>query len=242
MNSSFPRKIYRFGIDFDLTLVDSLWPWIEWFNFHLDKMNAFARCDGSTLAELITKECYLSFPGEQLADLMNQRQVHLVKEDQLDPMSYWRQRDLYDAMKPLAGAREFFLNIQEHMMRHCGFGDVEFVCVTKCEPEHEHSKRRFIATHFSDLFSGFLSTDDKHLVAMDCLIDDNPKYVKPCNDNGIFQIYVPQGRVQVFDHAQFCEEYLTVQQDPDHENHFAFLNKHVNDIASMLIRHQNYIR
>ncbi|AVO23006.1 hypothetical protein HWB57_gp166 [Erwinia phage vB_EamM-Bue1] len=243
MNSFFPKKIFRVGVDFDLTMVDSLWPWIQWFNTHLERMNAFASCDGSQQAILITHECYLAFPGEQLADLMNERQAHLVVEDRLNPMAYWRQHDLYDNMQPLAGAREFFTALQKRMMTYHGFMDVEFVCVTKCEPEHELSKRRFVETHFSDLFNGFVSTDDKHLVSMDCLIDDNPKYVKPCNENGIFQIYVPQGQVKEFTHVDdFCEEYFTVAPSAEFENHFGYLNQQVDAIADMLGRHYNYIR
>lgn len=240
--SGIRSKIFRFGVDFDLTLVDSLWPWILWFNLHLERMNAFAYSDGSKRAELITKECYQAFPGEQLADLMNQRQDHLLKGDRLEPMVYWRQADLYDNMTPLKYSREFFTGMKHHMSIR-GF-DVEYVCVTKCEPEHEHSKRRFISSHFSDLFSGFVSTDDKHLVKMDCLIDDNPKYVKPCNENDIFQIYVPQGRVQTFDHVEdFCEEYLTIPPlMPGYVNHFACLLEMEGALADMLIRHYNYVR
>lgn len=241
MNSYHPRKIYRIGVDFDLTLVDSLWPWVDWFNKHLEIVNTYSRYEGRK-PEIITRECYLTFPGEQLADLMNQRQSVLIPQDKLDPMSYWRQRDLYDKMVPLAGACEFFEALERRLMKYCGFMDVEFVCVTKCEPEHEHSKRRFIPSHFGNLFNGFVSTDDKHLVAIDCLIDDNPKYVKPCNENGIFQIYVPQGRVQTFEHTGFCEEYLTVPPNTEYGNHFAFLLAHVNDVVDMLMRHHNYVR
>lgn len=241
MNSYSPCNIYRIGVDFDLTIVDSLWPWVEDFNQYL---HTFEKIRGKPHAKPITRECYASFRGQHLGTLMNERQAHLDPEDHYDTMLFWRKKDLYDNMKPLAGAREFFENFKKVFlaMNEGHFNDVEFVCVTKCEPEHEHSKRRFIPSHFGDLFSGFVSTDDKHLVAMDCLIDDNPKYVKPCNDNGIFQIYVPQGHVEMFSHgAGFCEEYLTVAPDPEHENHFSFLNAHVREIADILMRHYNYV-
>lgn len=241
--SGIRRKIFRFGVDFDLTLVDSLWPWIVWFNSYLNKMALLHPQDyGSQLkAATITEDCYLNFTGEQLADLMNERQAYLHPLHRVNALSYWRQADLYDNMTPLKYSREFFTGMKHHMSIR-GF-DVEYVCVTKCEPEHEHSKRRFISSHFGDLFSGFVSTDDKHLVKMDCLIDDNPKYVKPCNENDIFQIYVPQGHVRTFDHVEdFCEEYLTIPRMPGYVNHFACLLEMEGALADMLIRHYNYVR
>lgn len=252
MNNFFSKKkgspIYRIGVDFDLTLVDSLHPWIDWFNKLTEEKVELVNRDlifwGEPIIKFkpITKACYTDFKGD-LAILMRDRQSYLPLGYQFDPMSWWRQQDLYCEMQPLVGALTWMMLVRETLVNHHDFSAVEFVCVSKCEPEHERSKRRFLPTHFPDVFNGFVSTDDKHLVAVDCLIDDNPKYVIPCRDNGIFQIYVPQGNYELFpDGADFVDEMLFVKPDHGMTNHFEYLIANNSDICDMLHRHYNYVR
>lgn len=236
--------IYRIGVDIDLTLVDTLWPWINWFNEKAK--NAF---DLSPLYwgptgnkfQPISRQCYLDFKGD-LAILMRERQIGINEILKFEPMSFWRQEDLYDDMSPLPGSMEFLTGLYRSLMATERFSDVQFVAISKCEPEHERSKRRFIEREFKDMFSGFVSTDEKHLVAIDCLLDDNPKYVQSCRDNSIFQIYVPQGNYEFFDkHNEFVDEMLSVSP-VEGVNHFQQMIPNIDGITNMLVQHFSYVR
>lgn len=242
--------MYRFLVDVDLTLVDSLSPWVQWFNE--DNLIVSKHCDGHGPAPFrpITKECYMSHAGD-LAILMRERAhpAWLMNHVNLggnqvttptgrDPMDWWRRPDLYAKMNPLPGAYEFLVNIKKIMQE--SFSQVEFIAVSKCEPEHERSKRQFVYDKFPGIFSGFVSTDEKHLLAGDVLIDDNPKYVEPCNMNNIFVIFVPQGNYEKLDLSD-SEDMLYIKP-VDGQNHFDFLNYNIVEVANRLIGHYQYVR
>lgn len=243
-------SLYRVLVDVDLTLVDSLSPWVQWFNE--ENIAASKHCDGHGPAPFqpITKECYMAHAGD-LAILMRERAhpAWLYRDVQLglhkqrassgnDPMDWWRRPDLYAKMNPLPGAFEFLVNLKKVLLED--FDNVEFIAVTKCEPEHERSKRQFVYDKFPGIFNGFVSTDEKHLLAGDVLIDDNPKYVEPCNMNNIFVIFVPQGNYEKLDLSD-SEEMLYIKP-VEGKNHFDFLNYNIIEVVNRLIGHYQYVR
>lgn len=243
--------LYRILVDVDLTLVDSLSPWVQWFNE--DNIAAAATATGeqkSVQFQPITKECYMSHAGD-LAILMRERahpawttrRVYVAGQwmdasTGRDPMDWWRRPDLYAKMNPLPGAYEFLVNLKKILLE--SFDNVEFVAVTKCEPEHERSKRQFIYDKFPGVFSGFVSTDEKHLLAGDVLIDDNPKYVEPCGLNNIFTIFVPQGNYEKLDLSN-SEDMLYIKP-VEGQNHFDFLNHNIIEVVNRLVGHYQYVR
>lgn len=242
--------LYRLLVDIDLTIVDSLSPWVDWFNVSNAKAAAdnMGCHDYPSTFQPITKECYMSHAGD-LAILMRERahpawltrRVFVAGQwmdspTGRDPMDWWRNPDLYAKMTPLPGAVEFLTNLKAALKEK--FEDVELVAVSKCEPEHERSKRQFINHHFPNMFAGFISTDEKHMLAGDCLIDDNPKYVTPCGDNGIFVIFVPQGNYE-----KLClsnsEDMLYVKHE-DGANHFDFLSRNFSSVIDSMCAHYNH--
>lgn len=242
--------LYRVLVDVDLTLVDSLSPWVKWFNE--DNLSVSKHYDGHGPAPFqpITKECYMAHAGD-LAILMRERAhpAWLYREVQLglhkqrvpsgnDPMDWWRRPDLYAKMNPLPGAFEFLVNLKKLLLED--FDNVEFIAVSKCEPEHERSKRQFVYDKFPGIFNGFVSTDEKHLLAGDVLIDDNPKYVEPCGLNNIFVIFVPQGNYEKLDLSN-SEDMLYIKP-VEGQNHFHSLNHNIVEVANRLIRHYQYVR
>lgn len=242
--------LYRVLVDVDLTLVDSLSPWVQWFNE--DNLSVSKHYDGHGPAPFqpITKECYMAHAGD-LAILMRERAhpAWLYREVQLglhkqrvpsgnDPMDWWRRPDLYAKMNPLPGAYEFLVNLKKILLED--FDNVEFVAVSKCEPEHERSKRQFVYDKFPGIFNGFVSTDEKHLLAGDVLIDDNPKYVEPCGLNNIFVIFVPQGNYEKLDLSN-SEDMLYIKP-VEGQNHFDFLNRNIVEVVNRLIGHYQYVR
>lgn len=242
--------LYRVLVDVDLTLVDSLSPWVQWFNE--DNLSLSKHYDGHGPAPFqpITKECYMAHAGD-LAILMRERAhpAWLYREVQLglhkqrvpsgnDPMDWWRRPDLYAKMNPLPGAYEFLVNLKKILLED--FDNVEFIAVSKCEPEHERSKRQFVYDKFPGIFNGFVSTDEKHLLAGDVLIDDNPKYVEPCGLNNIFVIFVPQGNYEKLDLSN-SEDMLYIKP-VEGQNHFDFLNRNIIEVVNRLIGHYQYVR
>lgn len=189
---------YRAGVDVDLTLVDTLNPWIKWFN---DQSIAAATLQGGE-PDIITEECYMNYEGDLVPLMLEKAKRHLdhihTQYGSLtvgfDPMTWWRHPDLYRDLPRLPGSFSFLKNLKTHFEKN---GDeLEYVAVSKCEPEHERSKRQWVKTQFSGLIDGFVSTDDKHVVAMDFCFDDNPKYVIPFLENGITPIYLPWGNYE----------------------------------------------
>lgn len=242
--------MYRILADVDLTLVDSLSPWVDWFN--RENIEASKHCNGHGPAPFqpITKECYMAHAGD-LAILMRERahpawlnrQVYVAGKwmqspTGRDPMDFWREPDLYSRMFPLPGAFEFLRNLKDILLEK--FEEVEIVAVSKCEPEHERSKRHFIQHHFPSLFNGFVSTDEKHMLAGDVLIDDNPKYVEPCISNNIYVIFVPQGNYEKLDVSNLQE--MLYIKPVEGRNHFDFLNHHIKEVAQSLVEHYSYVR
>lgn len=243
-------ELYRILVDVDLTIVDSLSPWVDWFN--KENIEASKHCDGHGPAPFqpITRECYMSHAGD-LAILMRERahpawlnrRVYMAGKWMLsptgrDPMDFWRDPDLYSYMDPLPGSVEFLTNLKAELLKT--FKRVEIVAVTKCEPEHERSKRKFIYERFEDLFDGFVSTDEKHMLAGDVLIDDNPKYVQPCMDNNIFSIFVPQGNYEKLDLSEYDE--MLYIKPVEGKNHFEFLNNNLSEVVNRLKDHYLYVR
>lgn len=243
--------MYRILVDVDLTLVDSLSPWVDWFNISNSKAAAenMGCHDYPSEFQPITKECYMAHAGD-LAILMRERahpawltrRVFVAGQwmdspTGRDPMDWWRMPDLYAKMNPLPGAYEFLVNLKKILLED--FENVELIAVSKCEPEHERSKRQFVYDKFPGIFNGFVSTDEKHLLAGDVLIDDNPKYVEPCAMNNIFVIFVPQGNYEKLDLSN-SEDMLYIKP-VEGQNHFDFLNRNIVEVVNRLIGHYQYV-
>ncbi|AYP28272.1 hypothetical protein HWB92_gp014 [Serratia phage vB_SmaA_3M] len=243
VNGDISLPFYNVGVDIDLTIVDTLTPWLAQFNSLGSSFEAYARSrELEYTFRPITDTCYKEFKGD-LCPLMMERAPTGYG---FQPMMYWRDPRLYDKLSPLNGAVEFLTGLYRGLMGTGRFSDVRFIAVSKCEPEHERSKRQFVEREFRDMFYGFISTDDKHLVNLDMLIDDNPKYVVNCAAEGIFQIYVPQGNYEKFEGlslrscASGVLEHLTIQPVAG-ENHFDILNPIMPDIIEILMRHYDYV-
>ncbi|QEG07899.1 deoxyribonucleotidase family protein [Klebsiella phage Magnus] len=244
--------LYRVLVDVDLTMVDSLSPWVKWFND--GNLEAQASLPdgivGPAKFQPITKQCYMNHAGD-LAILMRERahpawshsyvsiggKTHYMSNGR-DPMDFWRQPDLYSRMQPLPGAVEFLNNLHDALLMK--FEMVEFVAVTKCEPEHERSKRQFVYGKFPNIFNGFISTDEKHMVAGDVLIDDNPKYVDPCIWNNIFSIFVPQGNYEKLDLSD--SENMIYVKPVEGRNHFDYLRENFTEVVDRLVAHYQFVR
>ena len=105
-------------VDVDLTLVDTLTPWVEWWEFMTD-----SKFDWDN----INKDYSIN----------DQLKTKMTREEY---MEYWRKADLYDDLEPLPGAKE---TLKWYSAMGC-----EIYFVSKCEQGHVKSKQRFLDKHF----------------------------------------------------------------------------------------------
>lgn len=152
------------ALDVDLTLVDSLTPWLNWirgvtknsFIFELGSEYNRDWVEGyHQMPEYFMKNGYSGPMGlEELTHEM---------------MAYWRQPDLYLSMVPIPGAYRAF---RELSLTH------EIVFVSHCINEHTESKKDFLKTYFGN--NPFIDTSAKQFVDYDVIVDDTPSVIDRC--------------------------------------------------------------
>jgi len=79
------------GLDVDLTLVDTLTPWLEWYKFKT----------GSDLSHILEEQ---KDHGFNIQDLM-------VSHN--SPLDFWKQSDLYDTLEPIADCIDVVSELQK---------------------------------------------------------------------------------------------------------------------------------
>lgn len=143
------KPSFIFAVDVDLTVVDSLTPWLEWFYAETGRFVE---------------------NREGAYDLVPEMRAIIAEEGlTLDPFSYWLKHDLYDSLAPLEGCERVLKGL--HDAGH------KILFVSLCEPEHIRSKRRFL-NNFFPYNVGFIDTAEKHFVKYDVLIDDKEDHIK----------------------------------------------------------------
>lgn len=143
------RRKMVLGVDVDLTVVDSLAPWLAWFK---DKTGLEVKNESKTY--------YLE---NEMSDLIFESGAPYFS-----PFSFWEQPDLYDNLSPLEGSVES-LNI----IKDLGW---DIVFISSCVPAHTKSKINFLKKHFKFEHS-FIATHDKHLVKYNLLVDDKLEHM-----------------------------------------------------------------
>lgn len=162
--------IFVLAIDVDLTLVDSLTPWFS-----------SVSCEhGAVRLELLEKP-----QPDDVVDLVPWFESMGVA----DPLSYWKQANLYDKMKPNRSFILFCRDLIERLQFHTG-KKVSPIIVSSCFPEHEASKRDFVKPIFGDEVP-FISTSAKHMVDFDLIIDDSMGVAFNCISAGKNVLHAP---------------------------------------------------
>ena len=105
-------------VDVDLTLVDTLTPWVEWWEFMTD-----SKFDWTKVG-----------PDFSINDQLK------TKMTRKEYMVWWNRADLYDELKPHEGSRQ--------LLRWYSALGYEIFFVSKCEPGHFQSKVRFLSKYF----------------------------------------------------------------------------------------------
>ena len=77
-----------FAVDVDLTVVDTLASWVEWYEFSTGAV----------------------FPWDRTHEKSVNR---LMEENMFSPLNYWNKEDLYDTLQPMEGAVDALTRISE---------------------------------------------------------------------------------------------------------------------------------
>jgi 5'(3')-deoxyribonucleotidase len=140
------------AVDVDLTVVDSLTPWMEWFKQFTD-------------IPVLNKTRTYNLVPEMKEILAKAGGI----KNYVDPLSFWRHADLYDKLQPVEGSVEALQRAKD--------GGETIVFVSSCFPEHTQSKINFLKRCFP-FADGFIATHEKHYVAYGTLIDDKLEHME----------------------------------------------------------------
>lgn len=139
------------AVDVDLTVVDSLTPWLQEFQL-VTGGRKVQNLDGNYRLE------------PEMQSILDELGIKDYK-----PMQFWDDPKLYDNLEPTLDSKRalFYLNSLGH----------DIVFVSACIAGHLESKKDFLHRHFC-YSKGFIDTIDKHWVNYDVLIDDRIKHME----------------------------------------------------------------
>lgn len=177
-NCIFNKNAIVLAWDFDLTLVDSFSPWIDYLNERLG-------CgDEITIEELLGRN----------GDLV----PYFFERGIKNPFSYWEQHDLYDDMTPFMGydTAKVIAQLSDKITNITG-RPVRNIVVSKCVPQHIDSKHRFLSKWFPKVFDGFHDTAFKHDIRCHAMFDDSEDTLRMMRNTGV-KLVVPASH-NIFD-------------------------------------------
>jgi len=113
------------------------------------------------------KQWYKDETGAEIDFNNNETVNDAMLTHRVDPLGFWKQRDLYDNQVPIEGSVEVITKLRDKY---------DFVFVSNCFSEHLDSKVKFLRKHFGDI--PFVSTGEKGYVKCDIAIDDRHFYLR----------------------------------------------------------------
>lgn len=145
------------AIDYDITTFPTE---IYWFDY-LNKLSGMPYKSFNDLPKVFG---YLDYNFHHYFPMLTKEEVQ----------SFWYKKDLYDGLKPLDGALDFFSSLNPDKF--------ELVWVSLCEPAHQKSKENSIKTEIMNKIDpkfeyNFVSTDKKGFIDCDYFIDDRIKHI-----------------------------------------------------------------
>ena len=151
-----------FGIDVDLTIVDTLTPLIQFVRHKLP--NEGQNELNKAIENFINNHDTYSDFHDLLNFYLKKYNINQTADD------YWRQADLYDNLQPYKEAIEVINWLYKN-----GF---KIVFITTVYPEHYQSKLNFILKYYPYAYD-FVSLDKKYLLGwLDYFVDDNIRHIE----------------------------------------------------------------
>lgn len=159
-----PREeIFVIAVDADLTMLDTLTPWLAHF--------------GITLKDVPPPE------HEVCRDLVPWIEQNAKKNNWEFPLDWWKNPKNYENVSAIPNCLEFLKDLA-HIIESRTSKTVQFIVVSSCFPEHEDAKWKRIDELYPDMFSAKISTSSKHYVDFDLIIDDSVGVALNCLQAG----------------------------------------------------------
>lgn len=174
------------GVDIDLTVVRSDHAWFDWCNAR-STYTHYAQ-DFIDAGKLIPYNFSSLYPDMD---------IQLV-------LDYWRQRDIYDDLTPIAGSVDALSYLSK---RH------EIVFVSTIKGDHHKSKFGFVDRNFPFL-DGFIATKEKKYARVDMLIDDRLDVLHKVERTGIVPIRFtsPHEQCSAFDPKYTATDWWSIDK------------------------------
>lgn len=166
----------RIGIDVDLTTLESDVSWWNW----LQNM-----CRGE----------YANTPLEKVVESHNGRACYNLAayfpepiNRNVHPLDYWRNEGCYDLVKPRDDAMIFINKLIDE-----GY---EIVFITHNKGNGSRSKFNCLTRYFGYGNFSYIVTKEKHLVDVDCLVDDRNEFLNNFTRGKAIRIETPYTQSQ----------------------------------------------
>lgn len=141
----------------DLTVVDTLEPWMEWFESWTGQ-----RPKNEDHAYDLVPE--MTEIAERLYVQGGHNHLYMF-----NPMTFWKRSALYNDLEPILNSVEVLKELKD---KGC-----HIVFVSKCVNSHADSKEKFLKRNFP-FMDAFISTGAKEYIDYDVMIDDNIDFLQ----------------------------------------------------------------
>lgn len=170
------KKNIKIGIDVDGTTLDSSPAWWNWL-YHMTDTDLLYE-DGrtpvpETLDEFIHEQ---SQKGKKVSYDLASYFPDPINHN-VDKFEFWRHTGVYDTIEPVYGAVHCI-----NKLIQIGY---HIVFVTHNKGNGGRSKHMNLIRHFGYDTFDYVVTKEKHLVNIDCLIDDRNEFLNPCQESGV---------------------------------------------------------
>lgn len=153
------------ALDVDLTVVDSLTPWLNWIKNVTGSHFQFVFGDKHDNRWV---EAYHQMPEYfKNVDYFGSMDLEELTHEM---MAYWKQPDLYMNMAPLPSSVSAVHELSQ---------TYEVVFVSHCISEHTESKKQFLRAHFGRHIP-LIDASAKEFIDYDVIVDDTPSVINRC--------------------------------------------------------------
>lgn len=150
------KGVINIAVDVDLTLLDTLTPWLEAFGLTIDDLNK------------------IDNRASDWTDLSPWLDEHGVSNPKYSKSyEFWNDGSIYKTAKENPGVVFFLKELKRWIEENTDYECNMFICST-CTVGHKEQKVKRIKELFGNMFNGFVDTSEKYLVDYDLLIDDSP--------------------------------------------------------------------
>lgn len=149
------RESFNIALDIDLTLLDTLTPWLNVYGATIDQLN----------------------PNDESIweDLSGWLETNFAPHPKYKkPYEFWNDPEVYHTAKMFEGTIEFLKKFSDHVS-YLTNSNVNYFYVSTCTAKHKDAKVKRVNDLLGEIVKGgFIDTKCKHLADFDLIFDDSP--------------------------------------------------------------------